>query len=577
MARRATSAAVAFISCTRTGRRRPGLAPAGQTERVPTPELAPRRPRGTTTLARQLLVLQALVVAVIVLAASVVAYANARRTAESEAEVQARSIVAALANSPLVIDAVTGPRPTELLQPYVEAVRRETDTSFITVFGPDRIRYTHPDPTRIGQEFIGTIEPALAGRTFTETYAGTLGPSVRATGPIIGPDGTVVGLVSAGNTLDAIGADLARSLPGILGFGLLTLAAGTAGSWLISRRVRRQTRGLGGPVLARMLDYYEAVLHAVREGLLLVDGDRRVQLVNDEARRLLALDGDPTGRHVSELPLSADLLDTLTRQQQTVDELHVSGGRVLVVNQAPARTSATSAGVVVTFRDHTELQSLTGELASIRAFAESLRAQAHEAGNRLHTTVSLIELGRQRDAVEFATAELASAQWLTDRVVDAVEEPVLAALLLGKSATAHERGVRLEIDPGTAVTATGIPSGELVTIVGNLLDNAIEAALAGHPPREVQFAAWVDRDRLEMRVEDSGPGVTEQQVPCLFERGWTTKDAVGAPATAVGRGLGLALVAQAVRRNGGALTVRPGPGAQFSVSLPVHVPTDATP
>jgi sensor histidine kinase regulating citrate/malate metabolism len=538
----------------------------------------PLRHRGSgPSLARQLLVLQALVVAVIVVMATAIAYAGAQRTAQHDAEVQARSIVAALVNSPLVLDAVTGPRPTEVLQPYVEAVRRDTGTSFITVLAPDRTRFTHPNPAQIGEAFIGTIAPALAGRTFTETYTGTLGPSVRATGPVVAGDGRVVGIVSAGITLEAIGADLARSLPAILGTGLVTLAVGTAGSWLISRRLRRQTRGLGAPVLARMLDYYEAVLHAVREGLLLVDGDRRVQLVNDEARRLLSLDEDPTGRHVSELRLSEDLAGTLRRQERTADEVHVSGGRVLVVNQSPARSSRSSSGAVVTLRDHTELQALTGELDSVRAFAESLRAQAHEAGNRLHATVSLIELGRQQDAVKFATAELASAQRLTDRVVDAVEEPVLAALLLGKSATAHERGVRLEIDPGTAVTATGIPSGELVTIVGNLLDNAIDAALAGDPPREVQFAAWVDDDRLEIRVEDSGPGVSDQQVPHVFERGWTTKDAGDTLPTSVGRGLGLALVAQAVRRNGGSTAVRPGPGAQFSVSLPVRAGGDAAP
>ena len=537
---------------------------------MPSPLLPLRRRGSGASLARQLLVLQALVVVVIVLASTAVAYASAQRTAQRDAEVQARSIVAALVNSPLVVEAIAGPRPTEVLQPYVEAVRRDSGTSFITVLAPDRTRYTHPNPAQIGQPFLGTIAPALAGRTFTETYTGTLGPSVRATAPVRGRDGEVLGIVSAGITLEAIGADLTRSLPGILGTGLVTLAVGTAGSWLISRRLRRQTRGLGAPVLARTLDYYEAVLHAVREGLLVLDADRRVQLVNDEARRLLSLDEDPSGRHVSELRLSDDLTGTLRRQERTVDEVHVSGGRVLVVNQAPAQSSDSSSGAVVTLRDHTELQALTGELDSVRAFAESLRAQAHEAGNRLHTTVSLIELGRQQDAVQFATAELASAQRLTDRVVDAVAEPVLAALLLGKSATAHERGVRLEIDPGTAVTATGIPSGELVTIVGNLLDNAIDAALAGEPPREVQFAAWVDVDRLEMRVEDSGPGVTEEQASRMFERGWTTKDAGEHPSAAIGRGLGLALVAQAVRRNGGAITVRPGPGAQFSVSLPVQ-------
>ena len=534
------------------------------TSLLPLPRRSP-----APSLARQLLLLQALVVTVIVAIATAAAYVNAQRTAEREAEVEVAALVAALTRSPVVLDAVTGPRPTASLQPYVEQVRTDTGTSFITVMAPDRTRYTHPDPTQIGGQFLGTIEPALAGRTFTETFTGTLGPSVRATGPVLDRDADVVAIVSAGITLDAIGADFARSLPGILGAGLLTLAAGTGGSWLVSRRLRRQTRGLGAPELARMVDYHQAVLRAVREGLLLVDPERRVQLANDEARRLLALDVDPGGRHVDDLGLSSELTALLLGQRQTVDEVHVSGGRVLVVNQAPAEASGGVAGMVVTLRDHTELQELTGELTSLRAFAEALRAQAHEAANRLHTTVSLMELGRAQDAVVFATAELASAQQLTDRVVDAVEAPVLAALLLGKSATAHERGVLLEIDPGTAVGDTGIPSGELVTIVGNLLDNAIDAALVGDPPREVQFAAWVEHGRLELRVEDSGPGVPAAALPHLFDRGWTTKTGPGVVPTGQGWGLGLALVAQAVRRNGGVIDVDPGPGARFCVSLPV--------
>jgi sensor histidine kinase regulating citrate/malate metabolism len=537
----------------------------------------PSRRRSESSLAVRLLLLQGVMVGAVVLTSTVVAYREAQQAVRQSAEQETTAIVASLADSPLVIDAVTGNDPTAVLQPYVEEVRADTGTSFITVLAPDRTRYTHPDPREIGRPFRGTIAPALAGKTFTETYTGTLGPSVRATGPVLDADGDVVALVSAGLTVDAIGEELAAAVPGIAGTAAATSAVGGLASWGLSRRVRRQTHGLSPAALARMVEYHHAVLHAVREGLLLVDGEQRVQLANDEARRLLDLDGDPAGRHLTELGLPPELTRTLCRQGTVVDEVHVTGTRVLVVNQAAARPSGRSAGTVVTLRDHTDLQALTGELDSVRAFAEALRAQAHEAANRLHTTVSLVELGRVQEAVDFATAELASAQRLTDRVVDGVDEPVLAALMLGKAATAHERGVTLEIDPATAVGSTGIPGGDLVTIIGNLLDNAIEAALAGDPPREVQLALWVEDDRLQIRVEDTGPGFAPEDVERAFERGWTTKESAGASPKGLGRGLGLALAAQAVARNDGSIHVRPGPGAEFRVSLPLRVPVRATP
>jgi sensor histidine kinase regulating citrate/malate metabolism len=535
---------------------------------VRTPSALVRR-RDPGSLARQLLLLQGLVVLVVVVVLGLVAWRQAGAAVEARATSQALSTAEAIADSPLVREAVVGTDPTAVLQPYVEQVRGDTGISFITVMTPDRTRLTHPDPAQIGRPFLGTIAPALAGGTVTETYTGTLGSSVRAVVPVFGAGSStaVVALVSVGITVAEIGDDVTAALPGILLTVLAVLAVGVLGSWAISRRLHRQTHGLGAAPLVRMLEYYDAVLHAVREGLLLLDGDRSVQLVNDEARRLLDLDGDVTGRHVSRLGLSAELTATLSGQRPATDEVHVNGSRVLVVNQAPARPGGRSVGTVVTLRDHTELQALTGELDSVRSFAESLRAQAHEAANRLHTTVSLVELGRNAEAVQFATAELAQAQELTDRVVAAVDEPVLAALLLGKAATAHERGVALEIDPHTAVAATGIPGGDLVTIVGNLLDNAIDAALLGDPPREVQLALWVEDDQLQVRVEDTGPGVADLER--VFERGWTTKETTDAP-RGLGRGLGLALVAQAVRRNGGSVTVRPGPGALFEVSLPVR-------
>jgi sensor histidine kinase regulating citrate/malate metabolism len=305
--------------------------------------------------------------------------------------------------------------------------------------------------------------------------------------------------------------------------------------------------------------------------LLLLDRAGRVQLANDEARRLLGLPSDCVGPLLAEKghPLGA----TLAEGRQRVDELQLTGDRVLVVNQAPARWAGRELGTVVTLRDHTDLQSLAGELDSVRGFAEALRSSAHEAANRLHTVVSLIGLGRTEEALEFATAELRVTQRLTDQVVESVQEPVLAALLLGKAAQANERGVELILDPEARVPSGVLDPRDLVTIVGNLLDNAVDAALAAPPPRRVEVAAWTEGASLVLQIADSGDGLGADRVEQAFRRGWSTK----AVDRLIGRGLGLALVGQAIHRHGGQIDVTSDGGAVFTVHLPLRAAAQAEP
>jgi two-component system, CitB family, sensor kinase len=253
-----------------------------------------------------------------------------------------------------------------------------------------------------------------------------------------------------------------------------------------------------------------------------------------------------------------------------VDELHLTERRIVVVNSRPVH-GGERRGTVVTLRDHTELQSLAGELDTERGFTEALRSQAHEAANRLHTVVSLIALGRQQEAAEFATAELELAQALTDRVVAACAEPVLAALLLGKAAEASERGVDFRVTDDSRVDDGVLPARldrrDLVTILGNLIDNALDAAVeaaARHRPA-VTVTARVADGELLLRVTDSGPGIDPAALSEMFRRGWSTKSAAGG-----GRGLGLALVEQAARRCGGTVRVDHEVGAVFTVTLPVR-------
>lgn len=520
------------------------------------------------SLARQLLVLQALVVAVLVGGGVALAYLDAARSSEEVASREVVSVARTAADSPSLLAALDTPDPSARIQPFAERIRADTGVEFVTIMDPAGIRYSHPTPSLIGQRFLGNTADAVRGGVLTETYTGTLGPSIRAVVPVFDEQRRVAALVAVGITVSAVSAHHAqRLLPLALVAGAV-LVVGVAGSYLVSARLRRQTRGMAPAELSAMFSYYEAILHAVREGLVLVNRDGRVHLCNDAARDLLELGESPVGKPVAELGLPVDLAAVLDATEARTDEIYVTDHRVLVVSTSPVHSGGKAMGSVVTLRDHTELQTLSGELDNVRGFAESLRSQAHESANRLHAVVSLVELGRAEQAVEFATAELATAQQLTDRVVGAVAEPVLAALLLGKSAEAAERGAELVLTEDTVVADadTGIDSRDLVTILGNLIDNAIDAAVgaAGARAARVTVTVRAEPGELVLRIADSGDGVPTGTTGDIFRRGWSTKGADGP----VGHGLGLALVGQAVRRHGGAIEVGRDVGAVFTVRLP---------
>ncbi|MFJ9375642.1 ATP-binding protein [Streptomyces sp. NPDC101455] len=532
------------------------------------------RPR---SLAGQLFGMQAVLIAVVVAGYALFTYVSDRSQAEDAAGRQAMAVARSVADSPSVIAAIGTSNPTTHLESYSLKVQRDTQVDFITIMNPQGIRWTHPDRTQIGKKFLGHIGPALKGDSFTETYTGTLGASVRAVTPVYDTDGTrIIGLVSAGIRVEAITQRVQDQVTALIGVAAGALALGAVGTYVVNARLRRHTHGMNAAELSHMHDYHQAALHAVREGLLMLDGQYRVALMNDGGRELLGVgpDVDVVGRSVASLGLPAPLTGALLSSEPRVDEVHLTASRVLVVNTSPV-SGGERRGTVATLRDVTELQSLMGELDSERGFTQALRSQAHEAANRLHTVVSLIELGRAEEAVDFATAELELAQTLTDQVVSAVNEPVLAALLLGKTAQSNERGVELVVSKDSGLDdgllPDSLPARDLVTILGNLIDNAVDAA-QGSLRARVTVTARTEADpagsrsALVLRVADTGAGVDPAHAEAVFQRGFSTK-----PAGPGGRGLGLALVRQAVNRHEGTLTVAEaeGGGAVFEVRLPL--------
>ncbi|MFD7129904.1 ATP-binding protein [Streptomyces sp. NPDC059894] len=543
--------------------------------RLPVP-----RPR---SLAGQLFAMQAVLIAVVVAGCALFTYVSDRSQAEEAASRQATAVARSVADAPSVREAIGTADPTAELQPYATRIMHDTEVDFVTIMSPDGIRWTHPDTDEIGRRFRGNTARALKGETFTETYTGTLGPSVRAVTPVRDDDDRIVGLVSAGIKVEAISRRVSDQVTALFGVAAGALVLGAVGTYVINARLRRHTHGMNAAELSRMHDYHQAALHAVREGLLMLDGQYRVALINDGGRELLGLRGEVVGRSVADLGLPAPLTGALLASGPRVDEVHLTADRVLVVNTSPV-SGGERRGTVVTLRDVTELQSLMGELDSERGFTQALRSQAHEAANRLHTVVSLIELGRADEAADFATAELELAQALTDQVVSAVSEPVLAALLLGKTAQANERGVELVVSRESGLDdgllPRSLPARDLVTILGNLIDNAVDAARGRAPARVTVTASTEGRagpggsGELVLRVADTGAGVDPAHASQVFERGFSTK-----PAGPGGRGLGLALVRQAVHRHEGTLSVAEadGGGAEFTVRLPLRTAAGAAP
>ncbi|WP_453985248.1 sensor histidine kinase [Brevibacterium casei] len=426
----------------------------------------------------------------------------------------------------------------------------------------------------------------------------------------VGP-GTVVGAVVVGNSADAVRSGFLAQSKWLIGIAIATLLLGIGASWVTSRGLRRVTGDYGATELRNMIEFYSSVLKAVSEGLVLVDRSMGIVLINAEARELLGLPStgskrearesgtppvapDPVaattpegGIPLADLDLPEALTDLLASGRWARDEIHYTDDRVLVVNQQPTEEGADT--WVVTMRDHTELAELTGELVSVRSFSDSLRAQTHEYANRLHMVISLLETGHVDEAIDFAAKDLDDLSRVTGDGNMSFDHPVLSALLLSKVAQAAEAGIEMTVDTAGLTGSLGGDDRDLATILGNLIDNAFDAlsrqdVLPENKRVHVHLSGAGGAAGFTIEVSDDGPGIAEEDLDAIFERGWSTKhDGVvtdrgrGRRQTGT-RGVGLSLVVQAIRRLGGAIDVQ-GRGEdcdEFSGAvLTVWLPDDA--
>lgn len=515
------------------------------------------RPR--LSLAGQFLALQLCIVLLVVGVVAAVSIAEAdtafRRT-EGRRLLAVAEYVAADDTVRLLLN---DERARESQADIAERSRAFSDATFVLLIDSAGIALTGTDagrPVALGPSQV------LTGKAWTGVTTDST-KSLVAHVPVLDGSGRVVGAVIAGSTYPSWTEQLSTSQ--LITYLLIGSSLGVVGSLLLARRVKRQTLGLEPREIAGLVEQREAMLHGIREGLIGTDDANRITLVNDEAQRLLGLSPDAVGKRLDAQPIAGHVIDVLTGRVSATDQVVLGEGRVLVLNRMPVRVRGRRAGWVTTLRDRTELTSLERELDVSRHATDTLRAQAHEFSNRLHTIAGLVQLGEYDEVVRFITKASQARERLTEEVTSRIADPALAALLIAKASLAAEQGVTLAVAPTTDVGSIDDElSADLVTVVGNLVDNALDAIGAGG---RIDVEAVTTQEEVVVSVGDSGPGVPPELADEVFRRGYTTK-AAGAGQ----RGLGLALTRFVCTRRGGDISVT---GALFTARLPYRAGTRA--
>jgi sensor histidine kinase regulating citrate/malate metabolism len=450
-------------------------------------------------------------------------------------------------------------------QSVVESGRTFSGSTRVMIAVADRRVIASTDPLPKNGAVYLQPTPAFEGRSWTGTEAET--GAAMAMAPIINVSTRETdGVVAVAREYPSILDNLAAALPNLLTYLGIASALGVLGSLLLARRVKRQTLGLEPREITGLVEQREALLHGIKEGVLAVDLDRRVTMVNDEAAHLLGIPQTSTGRHVAGLDDTGRLADIFEGSDALTDRVIPFRGRLLTVNRMPVLSHGRHIGWVATLRDRTEMLELQRELDLTRTTTDTLRAQAHEFSNRMHVVSGLIELGEYDDVRAYIRQIAADQTHLSSSVTSHVADPAVAALLIAKSSQASERGVELVVEPATQLERLdeGLAT-DVNTVLGNLIDNALDAA-AGAPEPFVAVEL-AERDGIvTVKVKDSGPGVEPGVGDRVFARGFSTKP------TGPGheRGIGLALVRVICRKRGGDVSVHNDGGAVFVATLPVQ-------
>ncbi|MDJ0350442.1 ATP-binding protein [Cryobacterium sp. PH29-G1] len=522
------------------------------------------------SLTRQLLLFQLSLIALVLVAVTAISLEQARGSFESGARRRMLTVAEYTAANPLVRSLLDSKAVPQQFSIPVEALRitMGVDQLIVTDAG-GHILASPADPQLLATNLA--IDP-----TPDESDAGWSGVApigvndyVVAQVPVLSDSGVVVGTVVSARQFPTVDVLLASAAPNLITYVGVAGVLGVVGSLLLAARVKRQTLGLEPEQIGRLVEHRDAMIHGIREGMIAVDADGVITLANDSARTLLGLPADAEGRAINTVGLDDAAVRALRQQDGgEIDAVLVNRGVLLVLNQTLIHPPRSLPEVVTTLRDRTELVTLQHDLGSSRQATDTLRAQTHEFANRLHTISMLMQLGDTDAAVEYVDAVTRDRTDLDNSVLTRLQEPAVAALVIAKTSLARERGATLVLSDDSVLARVDAElSTDLVTVIGNLVDNALDA-VAGTPERTVRLDLQTLSGSAAVRVtvRDSGPGIDVALLDRVFEVGVTSKSAL---AGGDAHGYGLAIVRLVATRRGGTVRYRAEDGTVFEAVLPL--------
>lgn len=489
----------------------------------------------------------------------------ADRARDSQSE-KAMNIAITISHTQSVIDGLTGKGPIEEIQAFTQSVQDETQVEYIVVMNTERIRQSHPVAERIGQYFVGGDEDlAFDGQQYTSMATGTLGKSMRAFVPIWA-EGQIIGVVAVGIMMDNVRSAVLESVNSSfigIGFGLLI---GLVGAILLARKVKRTLFGLEPGEISQQLREREAMLEAVRDGIIAINDQAEIVLVNQAAITLFrsaGVEGNPLGKSIQSFVPSLPLQQMLEDKKPQYDQELKLNGLDVVVTQVPVISNDQLVGALAIFRDKSELTSLVEQLTGARVYAETLRHQTHEFMNKLHVIMAMVHTKSYDELKEYTSYISDAYQKETGVVSRLVKDPVIAGYLMSKLSESRESGILIKLDGNHPLPPLQKMEhmDKIITILGNLLDNACDA-VSEQVDGEVQLTLDYVASQLQFSVRDNGPGILLENIEEVFEQGISSKGE--------GHGYGLYLAKIALDELNGEWTVSStkGNGTEFTVRVP---------